>query len=133
MAVKRISSFLSLWLPVFAHLVLIYYLSSQPDLPQPEIEIPFLDKIEHLLAFGLMGFLLYRAFYFSFGEFHPLSLLVTILVVLYGISDEIHQSFVPTRTPDVMDVVFDGLGGLLATQISFVKRLARRPFLVNFK
>lgn len=36
-----------------------------------------------------------------------LSLLISIL---YGISDEIHQMFVPMRTPDMMDLLADGIG-----------------------
>ena len=35
------------------------------------------------------------------------------MVVLYAIGDEIHQAFVPGRTPLVTDVAIDALGGLL--------------------
>jgi VanZ family protein len=36
-----------------------------------------------------------------------------LFCILYGISDEIHQYFVPSRQADVMDALFDGLGGAL--------------------
>jgi hypothetical protein len=36
-----------------------------------------------------------------------------VLVVLYAIGDEIHQAFVPGRTPLVTDVAIDSIGGLL--------------------
>jgi VanZ family protein len=39
--------------------------------------------------------------------------LVALAVMLYGISDEFHQYFVPGRSVDVYDVLADALGGLL--------------------
>ncbi|MGL6099840.1 MAG: VanZ family protein [Fusobacteriaceae bacterium] len=38
---------------------------------------------------------------------------VGIFVVLYSISDEYHQSFVPGRGPSILDVGIDSLGGAL--------------------
>ncbi|MGH8657315.1 MAG: VanZ family protein [Gammaproteobacteria bacterium] len=38
---------------------------------------------------------------------------VLTVTILYGISDEFHQSFVPGRQPSWYDVLADGLGGLL--------------------
>ena len=43
------------------------------------------------------------------------AVLVTILVVAFGISDEIHQSFVPNRDASLADVIADGIGGCAAT------------------
>ena len=40
--------------------------------------------------------------------------LATSIASLYGISDEFHQSFVPGRTPDVVDWLADTSGALLA-------------------
>lgn len=36
------------------------------------------------------------------------------LALLYGITDEIHQSFVPGRHPSAVDIVVDGIGAALA-------------------
>ncbi|HSH41142.1 MAG TPA: VanZ family protein, partial [Arenicellales bacterium] len=50
------------------------------------------------------------------------------LAVLYGISDEWHQSFVPGREPDVLDVLADGVGaavGILLLHM-LVRGLSRR-------
>ena len=41
-------------------------------------------------------------------------LIAFLVAVLYGISDEFHQSFVPGRTPDVWDVACDAAGALAA-------------------
>jgi len=39
-------------------------------------------------------------------------ILSVLLSALFGISDEIHQSFVPFRTADPMDVLADILGSI---------------------
>ncbi len=85
-----------------------------------------MDKIEHLILYGVLGLILYRALFFTRGSSSNLSFVVILIVVLYGISDEIHQSFVPLRSPEVMDVVFDGLGGLVALHSGFLRRLVTR-------
>jgi VanZ family protein len=36
-----------------------------------------------------------------------------LLAVVYGISDEAHQMYVPNRSTDVMDLVADLIGGVL--------------------
>lgn len=44
-------------------------------------------------------------------------ILITALTMLYGISDEYHQSFVPGRDVGALDVLADGVGGFLAVQV----------------
>jgi VanZ family protein len=53
-------------------------------------------------------------------------LLAAALGTLYGVSDEIHQHFVPPRTPDILDVVADSIGACLgASVMTLVARLLR--------
>jgi VanZ family protein len=42
-------------------------------------------------------------------------LLNIVLCVLYGITDEWHQSFVPMRSPDLLDLLHDGMGAAAAS------------------
>ena len=57
-------------------------------------------------------------------------MLSILLSSLYGISDEIHQSFVPYRTADVMDALADIIGsafgvGVLSLWLkSYIKKHA---------
>ncbi|QJD83516.1 VanZ family protein [Cohnella herbarum] len=44
-------------------------------------------------------------------------LLNVIICVLYGLSDEWHQSFVPMRSPDPLDLLHDGMGAAAAALI----------------
>jgi VanZ family protein len=41
-----------------------------------------------------------------------------IVVAVFAASDEFHQTFVATRTPSIVDVGIDTLGGLLAQCVS---------------
>ncbi|UUZ95877.1 VanZ family protein [Paenibacillus sp. P25] len=41
-------------------------------------------------------------------------LVPVILCILYGVTDEYHQSFVPGRTPDLLDLWNDAIGATLA-------------------
>jgi VanZ family protein len=108
-------SFIKYWLPVYLFAALIFFLSSLPKLPEPPLELPFLDKIGHLLEYALFGYLLKRGFSNSPRtklSSHS-SFLVVVTAFLYGVSDEVHQIFVPTRNPEVLDLLFDGTGAFL--------------------
>ncbi|MFO0775806.1 MAG: VanZ family protein [Nitrospiraceae bacterium] len=109
------------WAPVVAYAALIFYMSS---LPHPGNSLPdvfsfFNDKAVHLVEYGVLSILLYRAFRWGAGpQWAPQAWWVAVIVaVLYGVSDEIHQSFVPPREMDPYDVVADGIGALSATQL----------------
>lgn len=106
------------WLPVASYAGLIFYLSS---LSHPEAYLPSLietlgDKLLHVLEYGLLGILCYRAFRHAAGPWAAgSSLLLAILAsAAYGLTDEVHQAFVPFREPDVWDLLADAVGATLA-------------------
>lgn len=68
------------------------------------------DKVAHALAYLVLG----GAASVALGS-RPGGALVA---VLFGISDEIHQSFVPGRTPDLWDLVADAVGALLGAYLA---------------
>jgi len=69
----------------------------------------------HAAAYALLGFLFFRAFQSTSIQRSAVLLLIfsALASSLFGISDEIHQHFVPTRTADIMDVLADIAGSLL--------------------
>lgn len=79
------------------------------------------DKVGHAAAYAVLGALLTLAT----GRV----CLAVVIATLFGVSDEIHQYFVPGRAADVFDVVADGVGALVgAVSVAFLSRLAeRRP------
>lgn len=110
------------WLPPLAWMGLIFYLSAQPDLPRvPE---PLLDlilkKAAHAFVYAVLAALWQRALNRRVGG-APLPWLIA---VLYAITDEIHQTFVPGRHGRATDVLIDGMGA--AAGLLFMARLRRR-------
>ena len=91
----------------------IFYLSSQP---MPEINLGFSsqDKLLHLGAYGLLSMLLLGGMPRRPDGYRLRQVLfAALLAALYGCSDELHQSFVPSRQMDGLDLVADALGALL--------------------
>jgi VanZ family protein len=73
----------------------------------------------HFVAYALLGALFLRAFKTSRikNNVKLMLILSVLLSSLYGMSDEIHQYFVPYRDADLMDVLADMLGGLMGVYI----------------
>lgn len=91
---------------------LIFFLSSQSTLPVPEGIWNF-DKAIHCAEYGGFAFLIARAL----RPHARAAVIAVILATLYGVSDELHQSFVPGRSSDVFDVLADGVGAALGALI----------------
>jgi len=111
---KKITGYISAWLPACVWMGLIYYLSSLPGLKTASD--PLLDLILRKLAhfsFYAAGFLTYFRGV-NFGRHQSNYLLPFLLTVLYAISDEFHQGFVPQRQPDYRDILIDTGGAAVA-------------------
>jgi VanZ family protein len=74
------------------------------------------DKGAHTLLYAGIGALLVRALAGGWGRrvTAATALLAMMIGGVYGISDEVHQYFVPPRQSDVMDVMADFVGAGLA-------------------
>jgi VanZ family protein len=101
-------------LPAIVYMAVIFYLSSGP------IDLPLIRRIPdytlHGTAYAGLYVLLFRAVHSGLrvqpgrgGLALPLA-----LTVLYGLSDEFHQSFVPSRDASVADLIADAVGGVVA-------------------
>jgi VanZ family protein len=113
---------LYLWLPLLAWMGLIFYLSAQPDLPHPDTGWLglALSSGAHVFVFGVLAILWARVL----GERRYALLVAFLLTMLYALSDEFHQAFVPGRYPDPWDLLADGLGAVLA--LALWRRCHRR-------
>ena len=114
-------------LPAVAYMVFIFYMSSGPI--ESDSLQSFPDYILHSAGDALLYLLVHVAFH---GSFRPARgrggyLLPLLITALYGLSDEIHQSFVPTREASFRDLVADIGGGVIGVAISLVLR--RVPYL----
>ncbi len=109
---KLIKSILH-WLPSVAVMAAIFGLSSIPSQELPSFGLLDLvvKKGAHMLGYGLLAL----TFWYGLHLDKRLWWLALSLAVLYAISDEYHQSFVPGRHPTWVDVfIFDGGGASLA-------------------
>lgn len=117
------SGFNIYWILSILLMGLIFLFSSFPP-PMELPSFPFADKLIHLLAYGLLASLIYFAREKSQSIFH--SIFIPFLIVfLYGVSDEIHQHFVPGREADVFDALADALGAFAFPLGIHVKKYGR--------
>lgn len=111
-----LNRFLSGWIPVLLWAGLIYYLSDQSVLPGFKVSIwDFLfKKTAHLTVYAVLYLLTQRALNLTTKLNINISWKIALLAcILYGISDEAHQTFVMGRQGTLRDVGFDTLGSSL--------------------
>ena len=103
--------------PLVLWMALIFTLSAQTDLVDIEDDTgeKFFYKISHFIAYAVLAWLWWRALVPQRQTSWPVVLIALALTVLYAISDEVHQSFVPGRHPAFYDVLFDAGGALAMT------------------
>jgi len=101
------------WIAPLSWALLIFYVSSRSTLPSL-VEFKSSDKFMHVLAYIPMGFLLMYAMRET-PELFPSkqAFLAALLGTLYGISDEIHQLYVPGRHFELLDIAADSAGVIL--------------------
>jgi VanZ family protein len=105
--------FLRLWGPVIIAMAVIFYVSSLHEAPLP----PGLsDKSGHSFGYFMLGVTVVRAFAGGLPRriTAGIALMAIAVTVAYGITDEIHQSFVAGRSADAADLYADAAGAIAA-------------------
>lgn len=103
-------------LPLLAYCCALFYVSSLPQPPMPDLGFDWGDKLAHAGAFFLMALFAYRAAGWIFPE-KGLGRTIVIGICfasLYGATDEVHQYFVPERSADILDWIADTIGAILS-------------------
>lgn len=104
-------------LPLVGFCLLIFWQSSFPSIASTSWLPQGGDKVLHLGGYALLAFLAAR----NLRQEKPLftrtkiRIMAIVFTSLYGLSDEIHQAFVPSRTASGMDFLADVLGSILGT------------------
>ena len=114
------------WFFALAVMCVIYFVSSQPsdDLPNFDRADLIVKKGGHMLGYGLLALSYWNILDRAEGK-RPVAWL---LAVLYAVTDEFHQSFVPGRHPSAWDVlIFDNLGALIALWVASLYLKRKRP------
>ena len=111
----RLNHYIKYWLPVIMYMGFIFYLSSLPNPIEqviPKNILPYFDFehfIYHIIEYAILSLLLYRALKITNKNPQTLAILITIL---YAITDEIHQYFVPRRISSIFDLAIDSFGAI---------------------
>ena len=115
----------SLWGPVALYMAGLFYLSSQPVLPAASLTP---DWTQHGIAYGGLALVTLRAT--TGARWSAVGVrtvaIAWLIAAIYGVSDEFHQAFVPTRAPDVRDVIADGVGAALTLGVAWAWGIIRR-------
>lgn len=120
---------LILVMPLIIYSMAIFILSA---LPQPEfidLGFQYWDKILHLKAYFVYGVFTITAIVALKPELLKMKIMVLAVIIgfLFGLSDEIHQYFVPGRDADVWDLAADTAGILISlTTISIIRTFTAR-------
>ncbi len=111
------------FIPFVAWMGVIFAFSAQETLPKPPgIGMEITSVAGHFTVYAVLAGLTW----WVLGGFALTSrkrvLIAFGVAILYGITDEWHQSFVPGRTPDIWDLVVDAIGATIG--IAFAIGLA---------
>jgi len=113
-------------LPVIGLCALIFWQSSFPS----AISTPLFahdDKVFHFITYVVLAFLAARNLKKEKSAWSIQKIVLSAIVfsALYGLSDEIHQAFVPARHASFFDFLADGTGSLCGGLIFtlFIKKL----------
>ena len=106
------------WGPVACFAGLTFYLSAQSH---PEDQLPLFllkdvsDKVLHAVEYSILSLLCYRAFRWAAGPAVARRAIVLAIVTasVYGLTDEVHQLFVPFREASWQDWLADTIGAVI--------------------
>ena len=129
------------WIPVIIWMGLIFYLSHQPAEQSSELsagvmemllnvlvvifpiheEIPIIHflirKAAHFFAYFVLGILVVHALSKSLKPIWKGSVIALVICVLYAITDEVHQLFIPGQSGEVRDVLLDSVGAAVGLSV----------------
>ena len=106
------------WWPVVGCAGVIFFLSAQSH---PEDQLPLFlfkevsDKVLHAVEYGIFALLCYRAFRWGAGPVvaRQAAVLTIVTASVFGLTDEVHQFFVPFRDSSWQDWAADTIGAVI--------------------
>ena len=118
------------WGAVVAWVGAIFAFSSLSDTTVGGLaqDVPWVNlRGGHVLGFGVLALLVQPLLVYHGVFARPYrSLAVLIFVTAFAATDEIHQSFVPGRHPDWLDLGYDALGALIGVMTWELVTLGKR-------
>ena len=102
------------FLPAIVWAMLIFVVSSIPNLSTPPMGISFSDKVMHFGEYAILGFLTAMGFSKIVKKDRMVFLLSALCAGFYGVFDELHQYFVPGRYLEFWDIMANIFGAIVA-------------------
>ena len=114
------------FVPVTLVMGTIFFLSHQDGSSLALPEIPYIDKAAHFLLYSLLAGTILFAFPVELRQHHPerTGIIAVLLCLSYGITDELHQAYIPGRIASMSDLIADVSGA--AVTVLFWLLLYRR-------
>jgi len=78
----------------------IIAMSHQSKVPMMQISLQNIDKLYHLIEYGILALLVYVAWSYKKKR-------ILAFLIIFSISDEIHQYFIPGRNCSFFDLITD--------------------------
>jgi VanZ family protein len=113
--------------PMLAVMGTIFWLSHLPG-DALNYTLPLhADKIAHAFIYGILAAACFPSLTQFSKKVRPLgvALIAVAICLAYGVSDELHQAFVPGRSPSFADIIADLAGGALVVGIWYWKHSAK--------
>lgn len=107
------------YIPLTIYWIILLVLTSLPS--TMAITSGVSDKIEHFLAYALLGVLVFLTLKLQkkYLTFNKNAVVCAILIAsIYGILDELHQLFIKGRSCDIKDWTADFFGAAIAVLIT---------------
>ena len=98
---------LKLWLPSFLWMALIFVLSSMPgaNFSGDKKEDFLVRKVLHVIEYAILTLTYYRG--------SKKVVVSVVLAILFAVTDEFHQTLVPSRTGKRSDIVIDASAAVI--------------------
>lgn len=116
------------YLPLILISIAIFIISNMSQVSFPPIHIFGKDKLLHFIAYFVYAvFALLAMIAYNKELAYKAIIMAFFMSVLFGLSDEIHQYFVPGRCADIFDLLADTLG------ISFAMLFRKQVYQIYLK
>lgn len=114
------------WLPALLMMLIIFLVSarSSSELPDFGWADRLIKKSGHVMGYALLALFSWHALEWKKER----RFLAWLVAIVYAVTDEFHQWFVPGRHPSIWDVlIFDNLGALASLSLATVYRKRNQP------
>ena len=112
------------WIPVTAYMGVIFAVSSlsHPETLAPTLLRSISDKVVHALEYGVLSLLCSSGFRCGLSGWAARHALVLSVIACnaYGLTDELHQAFVPNRDTSLWDLLADTVGASGAAAVVYL-------------